>query len=51
MLIILGDSSISTVGKGLGLNYRGYNIEDLSKYCIFEEVAYLLLFNSLPTKE
>ena len=26
ILISKGDSSISTVGKGLGLNYRGYNI-------------------------
>jgi len=45
-----GDSAISTVGVGLGLNYRGYNIEDLAAQCSFEEVAYLLLVGHLPTK-
>ena len=34
--IIAGESAISTVGLGLGLNYRGYNIMDLAKHCIFE---------------
>lgn len=43
-----GDSDISTVGLGTGLNYRGYSIQDLSKNCIFEEVVHLLLFKSLP---
>lgn len=33
--IVAGDSAISTVGLGLGLNYRGYNIIDLAKNCIF----------------
>jgi 2-methylcitrate synthase len=46
--IIAGDSKISTVGIGMGLNYRGYDIIDLAKNCIFEEVAYLLLFEKLP---
>lgn len=46
--MVAGDSAISTVGIGLGLNYRGYDIIDLSKNCIFEEVAYLILFGSLP---
>lgn len=44
-----GDSKISTVGTGYGLNYRGYNIIDLAKYSTFEEVFYLLLFERLPT--
>lgn len=43
-----GESAISTVGIGLGLNYRGYNIVDLAKNCIFEEVLHLLLWNKLP---
>jgi len=30
-----GDSAISTVGKGMGLNYRGYDIVDLSKSSTF----------------
>jgi 2-methylcitrate synthase len=48
---VAGDSAISTVGIGLGLNYRGYNIVDLANNCIFEEVIHLLLFGALPTKE
>lgn len=35
----------------MGLNYRGYSIEDLSEHCIFEEVVHLLLFKTLPTAE
>ncbi len=35
----------------MGLNYRGYSIEDLANNCIFEEVIHLLLFGSLPTKD
>ncbi len=46
--MIAGDSAISTVGIGMGLNYRGYDIVDLSKNCTFEEVAYLILFAKLP---
>ena len=47
--ITAGDSKISTVGKGLGLNYRGFSIEDLAQHSTFEEVYYLLLFERLPT--
>lgn len=39
------------MGLGVGLNYRGYSIEDLSENCIFEEVLYLLIFKVLPTQE
>jgi 2-methylcitrate synthase len=46
--IIAGDSSIATVGLGTGLNYRGYNIEELAEKSTFEEVFYLLLFERLP---
>ncbi len=46
-----GQTSISTVGKqGKGLTYRGYQIGDLAENCIFEEVAYLLLYGKLPTQ-
>lgn len=48
--ITAGDSKISTVGKGTGLNYRGYNIEDLADKSTFEEVFFLLLFERLPTQ-
>lgn len=44
-----GDSKISSVGAGIGLNYRGYNIEELAKHSTFEEVFYLLMFDALPT--
>jgi citrate synthase len=33
------------------LLYRGYNIHDLAEESTFEEVIYLLLYGSLPTKE
>ena len=46
--IVVGESAISTVGIGLGLNYRGYDIIDLANNCIFEEVAYLILLGKLP---
>ena len=36
--------------KGI-LRYRGYSIEDLAEKSSFLEVAYLLIFGELPTKE
>lgn len=48
--IIVGDTSISTVGKqGVGLTYRGYDIHDLATHSTFEEVAYLLIYGALPS--
>lgn len=49
--IIAGDSKISTVGIGEGLNYRGYNIKDLAEKSTFEEVLYLLLNERLPLQQ
>ncbi|MDA1280456.1 MAG: 2-methylcitrate synthase [Chloroflexi bacterium] len=47
--ITAGSSAISTVGKaGFGLTYRGYSIKDLATLSTFEEVAYLLIYGSLP---
>jgi 2-methylcitrate synthase len=46
---VAGKSSISTVGLGYGLNYRGYSINELAEKSSFEEVAYLLLIGKLPT--
>lgn len=47
--VIAGDSAIATVGKeGIGLNYRGYSINDLAKHASFEETAYLLIYGKLP---
>lgn len=48
---VAGKTSLSTVGKsGSGLTYRGYDVSDLAENCIFEEVAYLLLYGELPTQ-
>lgn len=49
--VIADDSAISTVGIGKGLNYRGYNIEDLAHNSTFEEVLYLLLYEDLPSRQ
>ncbi|EGK15419.1 2-methylcitrate synthase [Psychrobacter sanguinis] len=48
---VAGKTSLSTVGKsGSGLTYRGYDVSELAEQCIFEEVAYLLLYGELPTQ-
>lgn len=50
--VIAGQSAIATVGQGgVGLNYRGYSIDDLAQYATFEEVAYLLHYGNLPDRE
>ena len=48
---VAGNTALSTVGKeGKGLTYRGYAIEELAVKATFEEVAYMLLYGSLPTQ-
>lgn len=49
--IVAGQSAVSTVGLGKGLNYRGYSIDDLAELASFEEVAYLLIYGQLPTQK
>lgn len=50
--IIAGDSAICLCGaEDESLLYRGYSIDDLAKYSTFEEVVWLLLRGSLPSKE
>lgn len=46
-------TAVSTVGgqHKAGLTYRGYAIEDLAENCEFEEVAHLLIRESLPTAD
>ncbi len=47
--IVVGNTAICTCGKeGVGLNYRGYPIEELAAQASFEEVAHLLLYGELP---
>ncbi len=38
-------------GEQSVLRYRGYSIEDLAEHASFLEVAYLLIFGELPTRE
>lgn len=50
--IEVADTRISNIdGKRGKLIYRGYDILDLTKNSTFEETAYLLLYDDLPTKE
>ncbi len=50
--IVAGQTAVCTVGKeGMGLNYRGYSIDDLAAKGSFEEVAYLLIHGDLPTAQ
>ena len=50
--VVAGNTAICTVGRsGNDLHYRGYDILDLAQKASFEEVAYLLLYGSLPNKE
>ena len=46
--VVAGESSISTVGTGSGLNYRGFNVDELAEKSCFEEVLFLLLWGVLP---
>lgn len=47
--VVAGESAVCTVGQeGIGLNYRGYGIDELAEHACFEEVAYLLLYGELP---
>ncbi|SFG81160.1 bifunctional 2-methylcitrate synthase/citrate synthase [Neptunomonas qingdaonensis] len=46
-----GETALCTVGQtGAGLTYRGYDIKELADKAQFEEVAYLLLYGTLPTQ-
>ena len=50
--VIAGESALCLVDEGQwGLLYRGYAIADLAAHSTFEEVAYLLLFGELPTRQ
>jgi len=46
-----GNTAICTVGRtGNDLHYRGYDILDIAETCEFEEVAYLIIHEKLPTQ-
>ena len=45
-----GNTALCTVGhSGNDLHYRGYDILDIAERCEFEEIAYLLVHETLPT--
>ncbi|WP_281363698.1 citrate/2-methylcitrate synthase, partial [Paraburkholderia ultramafica] len=49
--VTAGNTALCTVGKtGNDLHYRGYDILDIASACEFEEVAYLLVHEKLPTQ-
>ncbi|HMQ14857.1 MAG TPA: citrate/2-methylcitrate synthase [Phycisphaerae bacterium] len=47
--VIAGETSVSTVEQS-SLAYRGYPIDQLAERATFEETAYLLLHDALPTR-
>jgi len=49
--IVVDETTVSQVMPDINsLTYRGYAVQDLCKKCIFEEVAYLVLYGELPNK-
>jgi len=48
--VAAGSTALCTVGRsGNDLHYRGYDILDIAEQCEFEEIAYLLVHEKLPT--
>ena len=48
--VTAGNTALCTVGlTGNDLHYRGYDILDVADACEFEEIAYLLVHEKLPT--
>ena len=49
--VVAGNTALCSVGKsGNDLHYRGYDILDLAEKAEFEEVAYLLIYGTLPNQ-
>jgi 2-methylcitrate synthase len=49
--VAAGNTALCTVGRsGNDLHYRGYDILDFAEQAEFEEVAYLLVHEKLPTR-
>ena len=49
--LVAGETALCTVGvTGSGLTYCGYDIAELAAKSTFEEVAFLLQFQKLPTR-
>lgn len=49
--VTAGNTALCTVGRqGNDLHYRGYDILDFAETALFEEIAYLLVHGTPPTK-
>ena len=49
--VVAGETSVSDVdGQNCRLIYRGYHIDELAGNATYEEVSYLLLYGTLPTR-
>ena len=49
--VTAGNTALCTVGRsGNDLHYRGYDILDVADTCEFEEIAFLLVHGTLPTR-
>jgi 2-methylcitrate synthase len=49
--VVAGNTALCTVGRtGNDLHYRGYDILDVAEASAFEEIAYLLVHERLPTE-
>jgi 2-methylcitrate synthase/citrate synthase II len=49
--VIAGETAICQVDPNAGLLYRGYDVHDLAPGVPFEDVAWLLIYGDLPTRE
>lgn len=49
--VVAGNTALCTVGRGGdSLHYRGYDILEMAEACEFEEIAHLLVHETLPTE-
>src|SRR6202050_2741689 len=49
--VTAGNTALCTVGRtGNDLHYRGYDILDVANSCEFEEIAHLLVHETLPNR-
>ena len=49
--VVAGNTAICTVGhSGNDLHYRGYDINEIARQATYEEVAHLLIHETLPTQ-
>ncbi len=49
--VVAGNTALCTVGRtGNDLSYRGYDILEIAETCEFEEIAHLLIHETLPNR-